>query len=84
MPSPGCLLYVEDVSQLEIIVKNLKALPPVKLEMAADFIHRLTVISEDQRRLVLARTSGSLSHETADIIEKEIAGGCEKIDEPGW
>ena len=78
------LLYVGIVSRIEVVIENLKSLPPFKLEMAADYIQRLTLASKDQRDMILARTSGSLSPEVAANVEKEIEEGCEKIDERGW
>ena len=76
-------MYVEVVSRIEGIIENLKLLPPVRLEMAADYIQRLIAINKDQRDVVLARTSGSLPPETAADIEKEIEEGCEKLDDSG-
>jgi Mg-chelatase subunit ChlD len=52
--------------------------------MAADYIQRLQRSNRDERRTVLARTSGSLSNEVAADIQKEVEEGCERIDERGW
>jgi hypothetical protein len=73
-----------DVSHLETIFEDLKSLPPGKLEVAADFVHRLKCMSQEERRTILARTAGSLSSEEADQLEGFIEDGCEKIDEHGW
>jgi hypothetical protein len=54
------------------------------LEVAADFIHRLKRISEEERRAALDRTFGSLSPEEAAELERVIEEGCEQIDEHGW
>jgi len=72
------------VSPLEAIVEDLKSLPPAKLEAAADFVHRLKRISEEERQAILARTAGALSPEEADELDRVIEEGCEKIDESGW
>jgi len=72
------------VSRLEVIVADLRSLPPAKLELAADYIDRLKRISQEERQAVLARTSGSLSREEADQMEKAIEEGCERIDERDW
>ena len=77
-------VYLGVVSPLENIVEDLKSLPPAKLEVAADFVHRLKRISEDERQAILARTAGALSPEEADEMERIIEEGCEKIDEHGW
>jgi hypothetical protein len=61
-----------------------KALPPARLEVAADFVHRLKRISEEERQAILTRTAGALSPEEAKELERVIEEGCEKIDEDGW
>jgi hypothetical protein len=77
-------VYREVVSPLENIVEDLKALPPTKLEVAADFVHRLKRISDEERQAILTRTAGALSPEEADEMERVIEEGCEGIDEDGW
>jgi hypothetical protein len=72
------------VSSLENIVEDLKTLPPGKLEVAADFVHRLKQISQEERQAALARTAGCLSPEEADELNRVIEEGCERIDEHGW
>ena len=73
MSSSRCTL--EDVSPLESIVEDLKA--PARLEVAADFVHRLKRISEEERQAILARTAGALSPEEADELERVIEEGCD-------
>ena len=77
-------VYLKVVSPLENIVEDLKSLPPARLEVAADFVHRLKRISEEERQAILVRTAGALSPEEADELERVIEEGCEKIDEHGW
>ena len=77
-------VYLGVVSPLENIVEDLKSLPPARLEVAADLVHRLRRISEDERQAILARTAGALSPEEAGELERVIEEGCEKIDEHGW
>jgi hypothetical protein len=72
------------VTSLENIVEDLKTLPPARLEVAADFVHRLKRISEEERQAIFVRTSGVLSSEEAAELERVIDEGCEKIDERGW
>ncbi len=72
------------VSPLENIVEDLKALPPARLEVAADIVHRLKRISEDERQAILTRTAGALSAEEADELNRSIEEGCERIEESGW
>jgi len=52
--------------------------------VAADFVHRLKRISDEERQAVFTRTAGVLSAEEADELERVIEEGCERIDEPGW
>lgn len=81
----GCgPVYREVVSPLENIVEELKSLPPSKLEVAADFVHRLKRISDEERQSILTRTAGALSAEEADEMEQAIEEGCERVDEDGW
>jgi hypothetical protein len=77
-------VYLEVVSPLENIVEDLKSLPPARLVVAADFVHRLRRISEEERQAILTRTAGALSPKEADELERVIEEGCEKIDENGW
>jgi hypothetical protein len=73
-----------DVSPLENIVADLKALPPAKLQVAAEFVHKLKRANDGDRHAILARTSGALSKEEADELERVIEEGCERIDHDGW
>lgn len=72
------------MSPLENIVEDLKTLPPGRLEVAADFVHRLKRISDEERQTILAQTFGSPSAEDAGAMEKAIEEGRERIDEHGW
>jgi hypothetical protein len=69
---------------LEAIFEELKTLPPNRLERAADYIHRLHSASRIERKAALRRTAGSLTNEEADDLARNIAEGCEKIDERDW
>ena len=84
LPERSWRCNLKVVSPLEDIVEDLKSLPPARLEVAADFVHRLKRISEEERQAVLAQTFGSLSREDADAMEKAIEEGCEQINEHGW
>jgi hypothetical protein len=77
-------MYIDSVSRLEAIVEDLKSLPPARLEAAADIVHRLKRISEEERQTILTRTAGALSPEAADEMNRVIEEGCERIDESGW
>ena len=72
------------MSPLDNIFEDLKALPPDRLEMAANYIRRLRPISEAEREAALLRTFGCLSPEEADELERVIEEGCEQINEHGW
>ena len=69
---------------LENIFEDLKALPPDRLEMAANYIRRLKPIGAAERKAALARTFGCLSPEEADEMERVIEEGCEQINAHGW
>jgi len=72
------------MSTLELIVSDLKTLPPPKLEEAAALIHNLKESSHAERTDALRRTAGVWSGPRGAAIEKAIEEGCEKIDERGW
>jgi hypothetical protein len=72
------------VSTLEIIVEELKTLPPPKLEEAASFIHRLRETSHSERLEALRRSANILSDADGAELEKAIEEGCEQIDARNW
>lgn len=72
------------MSTLEIIVEELKNLPPPKLEEAATFIHRLHETSRAEQLAILRETSGGWSGADGEAIEKAIEEGCERIDPRDW
>lgn len=65
-------------------MEDLKALPPQKVWVAADFVHRLKRISDEDRQAILTRTAGALSPQEANQLEQAIEEGCEKIDAADW
>jgi len=72
------------MSTLEIIVEDLKLLPPPKLAEAAGYIHRLREASHAERLAALERTAGVWSGPEGEAIEKAIEEGCERIDPRDW
>lgn len=72
------------MSTLEIIVEELKALPPPKLEEAAVLIHGLREKTRAERLAALERSSKILSDEEGAALERAIEEGCEKIDARDW
>ncbi|MBI4024782.1 MAG: hypothetical protein HY360_07350 [Verrucomicrobia bacterium] len=72
------------MSTLEIIVEELKTLPPAKLDQAASFIHRLRENGAADRRAALERAYGCLTEEEAGEMQKAIEANCERIDPREW
>ena len=72
------------MSSIEKVYEDLRTLTPDKLAVAADFVHRLAWLGEQERRAIFTRTAGALSATEADELEQAIESGCEKIDKPGW
>jgi hypothetical protein len=72
------------MSTLEMIVEELKTLPPPKLEEAAALIHGLREVSRAERLAALERSAGMLSDEEGASLERVIEEGCEKIDARDW
>ena len=69
------------MSTLEMIVEELKVLPPDTLNQAARIIHQLKESSQTDRKAGLMRTAGTLTKEEADEWEKAIDEDCERTDE---
>jgi hypothetical protein len=69
------------VSSFDSIIEDLRTLPPTRLEIAADFVHRLAHTSEEERQAIFTRTAGALSREEADELDRVIEANCENIDE---
>jgi hypothetical protein len=69
------------MTKLDAVIEDLKALPPSNLERAADYIHRLKLITDQERHAIIDRTAGSLTREEADEWERIIADGCERLDD---
>jgi hypothetical protein len=72
------------MSTVEMIVEDLKTLPPPKLEEAASYIHRLRETTRAERLAALERTAGVWSGPEGAAIEKAIEEGCERIDPRDW
>ncbi|MGH8019303.1 MAG: hypothetical protein ACREIA_13625 [Opitutaceae bacterium] len=72
------------MSTLEMILEELRTLPPPKLEEAASYIHRLKEAARTERLLALERTAGAWSGPEGAAIEKAIEEGCERIDPRDW
>jgi hypothetical protein len=70
--------------KLQDIFEELRTLPPERLEKVADYVHRLHSASREERKALLRRSAGSLSHEEADELTRIIEEGCEQIDERDW
>ncbi len=72
------------MSSIERVYEDLRTLTPEKLEVAADFVHRLAWLSEQERHAIFTRTANTLSSNEADELERIVESGCEKIDEQSW
>ena len=69
------------MSQIEIVVEELKQLPPGKLQHVADLVHRLHEAHRgEQRRRALAETAGCMTPAEADAYQQSIDDACERID----
>ena len=76
--------YRKIVASLETVFDNLRALPPDKLALAANYIQCLRDNSTEEADLILSQTAGALDPEEADAMERAIEDGCERIDAPSW
>ena len=72
------------MNALEVILAELKDLPPDKLAEAMGYIRRLKEVPEAERLAALRDTAGSLTREEADDWERRINEDCERVDERDW
>ncbi|MDP0499416.1 MAG: hypothetical protein Q7P63_04875 [Verrucomicrobiota bacterium JB022] len=71
------------MSTLQVVIEELKALPPAQQQEAAQFIHALKGAATVKKQSVLERTSGCLSAEEAKEWLAAI-DECSQIDHDGW
>lgn len=72
------------MSTLEMILEELKTLPPPKLAEAAALIHGLRERTRTERLAAMERSAGILTDEEGAELERVIEEGCEKIDARDW
>ena len=72
------------MSRLETIFEELKALPPDRLQKAAEYIHRLQVTKQSERNALLRDTAGIMAGQRGEEFAKNIQEGCEQVDERDW
>lgn len=72
------------MSTFELIVEDLKALPPTKLEEAASLIHGLREDTRARRREALRESASILSKADGEELERIIEENCERIDRGDW
>lgn len=71
-------------SNIKSILKDLKTLPPDRLESVADYVHKLRSISDAERTAIIDRTAGSLTAAEGEELNRIIEEGCEQIDGSDW
>ena len=71
------------MAALESIVKELKDLPPARLEQAAEYIHQLKKENQEEQLAILQATAGCLTNEEADEFIRALET-FEHIDESSW
>jgi hypothetical protein len=78
------VLRSKRVSRLETIFEELKALPPDRLERAAEYIHRLQLVNLTERNAMLRATAGIMGGERGEEFARDIQEACEQVDERDW
>jgi len=68
------------VSRLATIFEELKALPPDRLERAADY-RRLRTGNQTERTAILRSAAGIMAGARGEEFAKNIQEGCEEVDE---
>lgn len=77
------MLKVTDMTTLETLVEELKALPSEKLAVAAHYVRHLTENTLSERRTVLERLAGSWTQAEAAEMESALRE-CRRIDPREW
>jgi hypothetical protein len=68
------------MSQIELVIEELKQLPQAGLQQVAAFVHELRETQLAGNRRALADTAGCMSPEEADEFQRLIDEHCERID----
>jgi hypothetical protein len=68
------------MSQLEMVIEELKQLPQANVQQVAAFVHELRETQLAGSRRALADTAGCMSPEEADEFQRLIDQHCERID----
>lgn len=72
------------MSRLETVVEELKALPPDRLERAAEYIHGLQRIDRTERNAILRSTAGILVGDRGEEFARIIKEGSDQVDGRDW
>jgi len=72
------------MNRLELLVEELKALPPHKLAEAERAIRALRSMPSETIHAGLASTAGTLSKEETDEWERIINEDCRQLDGRSW
>ena len=72
------------MSALELIIEELKVLPPDKLEDAARYVHKLAASDPAERNTLIETTATMLTAEDVKAMDSAIREACEQIDERSW
>ena len=68
------------MSQLEMVIEELKQLPQANVQQVAAFVHELHESRVARNRRAFADTAGCMSPEEADEFQRVIDENCERID----
>lgn len=71
------------MSALETAIKELKTLPPMQQDEAAQFIHSLKATSKARKQAIIEKTYGCLTPEEATEWETAIQD-CSQPNHEGW
>lgn len=72
------------MTALSTVVKELRRLPPDRLDEVAEYVHRLKGRSRAERDAVIDGTAGCLAGDAGECFARAIEEGCERIDPNGW
>ncbi len=72
------------MSRLETAVEELKALPPDRLERAAEYIHQLQNLDRTERNAILRSTAGILAGDRGEEFARSIKEGSDQVDGRDW
>jgi hypothetical protein len=72
------------MSVIESIVRDLEALPPLKLMEVARYVRGLHPEKRQRRHAALSATAGCLAGEEGEDFERAVKAEADRVDADSW